>query len=60
MISTQTIPFVFGLVGQHGATNDVADGIDTFDVGLEIRIDLHKAAVRDFDAELLSSPRPST
>ncbi len=42
-----------GLVGQHGAVDDVADGIDARHVGLEAGVGLDPAALVDLDAGLL-------
>lgn len=42
--------FVFGFVGQHWAGDDVADGVDAGDVGLEVIVDCHAFAFIEFDA----------
>ena len=48
--------FVLGLVGQHRAAHDVADGVDARHVGLEMIVDHHAAAIGR-DAGLLE-PEP--
>ena len=44
--------FVFGLVGQHGALDHVADGIDAGDAGCEFLIDRDPPAIVGLDLKL--------
>ena len=44
---------VLGLVGEHLAADDVADGEDAGNVGLELAVDRDEAAVVDLDADRL-------
>ena len=51
MISATRDAFVLGLVRQHRPGDDVADGVDAGDVGLEMRIDDDAAAIVALDAD---------
>src|SRR4029077_6067678 len=42
--------FVLGLVRQHRATDRIADGVDTRNIGGIVRVGLHPAAFVQFDA----------
>ena len=47
--------FLLGLVRQHLAADDVADGEDAGDVGLEVVVDLDEAALGQLDAHRLEA-----
>ena len=46
---------VFGLVGEHGAGDDVTDGVDAGEVGLEVGVDDDAAAFIELEAGFLSA-----
>ena len=46
---------VFGLVGEHGAGDDVTDGVDAWKVGLEMRVDDDAAAFIELEAGFLGA-----
>lgn len=43
------------LMGQHGSLDDVSNGVDAWDVGLEVSIDFDSACLIQVDAEFLGS-----
>ena len=43
--------FVFGLVGEHGADDGIADGVEAGDVGGVVAVGFHLTAREHFDAE---------
>ncbi len=47
--------FVFGLVRQHRARDDVADGVDAGDIGAEMLVDEHPAAIVFLHADRLET-----
>ena len=47
--------FVLGLVGQHGAADDVADGMDALHIGLEVLVHRDEAVAVHLDPELFEA-----